>query len=101
LAKKGTLYIYIILINIIVLPLLFFFLILNIYVFIFNIKNIAVDNTINYGAEYARNQVEETCFNLVKSLHNIFFSKEENKLLKIPSTVKLLPLFSLALLNNV
>ncbi|ORX54745.1 hypothetical protein BCR36DRAFT_282595 [Piromyces finnis] len=60
----------------------------------------AADNTINYGAEYARNQIENTCIDLVKSLNNIFFSKEENKLLRIPSTLKLLPLFSLALLNN-
>ncbi|ORX84745.1 hypothetical protein BCR32DRAFT_200622 [Anaeromyces robustus] len=65
-----------------------------------DICTLSVDNTINYGAEYTSNTIENNCNDLVKTLYNIFLSKDENKLLKVPSTLKLLPLFTLALLNN-
>ncbi|KAG4093067.1 hypothetical protein H8356DRAFT_1278052 [Neocallimastix lanati (nom. inval.)] len=60
----------------------------------------AVDTTFNSGPEVARKSIENTCLDIVKSLHQLFFSKDEKKLLKIPTTLKLLPLFSLALINN-
>lgn len=61
----------------------------------------ASEISISSGLDTSRNFIKSTCFDIIKTIKSLYLTLDHNNQLKLPENLKLLPIFTLALLNNI